>query len=81
MVFIAKKATESNRKDFISKYDNRYHVDGRDHLNNKFKLLDAINNSFKHVKLERNRHSDLIEIYGDLTFRSLTPSEGKIFFE
>lgn len=81
MVFIAKKATKANRKDFISQFDNRYHVDGCDHINNKFKLLDAINNSFKHVELEQKRYSDLIEIYGDITFHSLTPSEGKIFFK
>lgn len=81
MVFIAKKATEANRKDFIDQFDKRYHVDGCAHINNKFKLLDAINNSFKHVELEQKRYSDLIEIYGDLTFHSLAPSEGKIFFE
>lgn len=81
MVFIANKVGVANRKDFISQFDTRYHVDGCAHINNKFRLLDAINNSFKHVELEQMRYSDLIEIYGDLTFHSLTSSEGKIFFK
>jgi hypothetical protein len=81
MVFIANKVSDANRKDFISKFDQRYGVDGCAHINNKFRLLDAVNNSFKHVELEQKRYSDLIEIYGELSFHSLAPIEGKIFFK
>lgn len=81
MVFIAKKVAEANRKDFMIQFDSRYHVDGCANINNKFRLLDAINNSFKHVELEQSRYSDIISIYGDLSFQSLEPSEGKIFFK
>ena len=81
MVFIAKKVTKSSdnssviqRKDFISKFDEKYHVDGCSHINNKFKLLDAVNNSFKHVELEQKR-------YADLNFHNLSADDGKVFFK
>lgn len=44
-------------------------------------MLDAVNNSFKHVELNHKRYPDLIKEYGDLTFHSLKGHNGKIFFE
>lgn len=86
--FIVKKVSASSdnsnpifRKDLISQFDKRYHVDGCSNINNKFKLLDAVNNSFKHVELDQNRYADLIEIYGDLSFHNLSNNEGKVFFK
>ena len=32
IVFIAKKAAKASRKEFISQFDSRYHVDGCDHI-------------------------------------------------
>ncbi|WP_394123562.1 hypothetical protein [Psychrobacter nivimaris] len=88
MVFIAKKVNKLSgnssvikRKDFISKFDEKYHVDGCSHINNKFKLLDAVNNSFKHVELEQKRYADLIKMYGDLNFHNLSAEDGKVFFK
>jgi hypothetical protein len=81
MVFIAKKMGNVTRKEFIHQFDEKYYVDGCAHINNKFRLLDAINNSFKHVELSQKRYPDLIEEYGDLTFYSLKVHNGKIFFE
>ncbi|MFT6189424.1 MAG: hypothetical protein ACJAW8_001744 [Oleispira sp.] len=80
MVFIAKKMGKTDRKDFISQFDKKYYVDGCVHINNKFRLLDAVNNSFKHVELDQKRYSDLIETYGDLTFHSLQAEGGKVLF-
>ncbi|HIF9328182.1 hypothetical protein HWA77_21595 [Photobacterium damselae subsp. damselae] len=81
MVFISNKMTSVNRKDFIHKFDEKYYVDGCAHINNKFRLLDAVNNSFKHVELHQKRYPDLIEKYGELNFHSLKANEGKIFFK
>ena len=80
MLFIAKKMTDVTRTDFIKNFDERYSVDGCEHINNKFVLLDAINNSFKHVELDQKRYKKLIEEYGDLSFYSLKNEEGKVFF-
>ena len=83
MVFIAKKTGEASRTKFIEVFDEKYSVDGSVHINNKFRLLDAINNSFKHVELDttQTRYKDLIEKYGELTFHSLKHVDGKVYFE
>lgn len=81
MMFIAKKKTDISRSSFIRSFDERYAVDGCNHINNKFALLDAVNNSFKHVELDRKRYTKLIELYGDLSFLSLKSHQGKIFFD
>lgn len=81
MVFIAKKMTNASRRNFIQEFDERYGVDGCEHINNKFTLLDAVNNSFKHVELEKQRYKTLIAKYGDLSFHSLKHENGKIFFD
>ncbi|MGM7888603.1 hypothetical protein ACS790_19500 [Yersinia enterocolitica] len=81
MVFIAKKKSNTTRGDFIRNFDERYAVDGCNHINSKFALLDAVNNSFKHVELDKVRYKNLIELYGDLSFHSLKFEQGKVFFE
>ena len=81
MVFIAKKHSNISRTNFIKTFDEKYTVDGCIHINNKFSLLDAVNNSFKHVELDKTRYSHLIDMYGDLSFNCLHPKQGKIFFE
>lgn len=80
MLFIAKKRTDISRVGFIESFDNRYAVDGCNHINNKFALLNAVNNSFKHVELDKKRYNKLTEHYGDLSFHSLKPHKGKVFF-
>ncbi|HEJ7249028.1 TPA: hypothetical protein SML60_001452 [Serratia marcescens] len=81
MLFIAKKKTSVTRHDFIQNFDERYAVDGCKHINNKFSLLDAVNNSFKHVVLDEKRYKNLIAKYGELSFHSLNAEQGKVFFE
>lgn len=81
MVFITKKMTNASRGEFIKSFDKRYAVDGCNHINNKFALLDAVNNSFKHVELDRNRYKNLVEKYGNLSFHSLKHEQGKVFFD
>ncbi|HGM7289817.1 TPA: hypothetical protein ACKQFY_001069 [Serratia marcescens] len=80
MVYIAKKKTSISRTVFIQNFDEIYSVDGCNHINKKFELLDAINNSFKHVELLKERYKNLIELYGDLSFNSLKEEHGKVFF-
>ncbi len=80
MLFIAKKMIDVSRGGFIKSFDERYSVDGCEHINNKFALLDAVNNSFKHVELDQGRYKKLIEKYGDLSFHCLKNEDGKVFF-
>ncbi|MCX6073528.1 MAG: hypothetical protein NTY39_04335 [Campylobacterales bacterium] len=83
MVFLAKKMGAATRIAYIKEFDEKYNVSGAIHISNKFRLLDAINNSFKHVELDKNtsRYKDLIETYGELTFHSLKSNNGKVYFE
>lgn len=81
MVFIAKKMTNVSRSKFIECFDERYAVNGCAHINNKFALLDAVNNSFKHVELDKNRYPKLIEVYGELSLHCLKNDNGKVFFD
>ncbi len=80
MVFIAKMMGTASRAQFICEFDGKYYVQGSQHINNKFRLLDAINNSFKHVELDSTRYPDLIYTYGELSIHSLKESDGKVFF-
>tara|TARA_R110000737_G_scaffold31063_4_gene49613 strand:- start:9564 stop:10343 length:780 start_codon:yes stop_codon:yes gene_type:complete len=83
MIFIANKTGKATRGQFIKEFEEKYSVDGSLHINNKFRLQDAINNSFKHVELDltQSRYQDLIKRYGELTFHSLKSKNGKIFFD
>ncbi|NOR54571.1 MAG: hypothetical protein GQ531_00015 [Sulfurovum sp.] len=83
MVFLAKKMGTATRTSYIKEFDEKYNVSGAIHISNKFRLLDAINNSFKHVELDnsQSRYRDLIEKYGELTFHSLKSMNGKVYFE
>ena len=80
MVFIAQKQSKVCRGSLIRDFDERYAVAGSRHINDKFTLLDAVNNSFKHVELNKNRYRHLIKQYGDLSFHSLQAAHGKVFF-
>lgn len=82
MVFIAKKHNKDvKRVNFVREFDKTYFVEGSKHINNKFQLLDAVNNSFKHVELEEKRYIDLIKDYGELNFHCLCSRNGKVFLK
>lgn len=80
LVFLVRNIPGQTRSKFIKEFDRKYSVEGALHINNKFCLVDAVNNSFKHVELNKNRYKDLIERYGDLTFKCLSSENGKVFF-
>ena len=80
IVYIVNKKNSIKRIDFLKGFDERYSVDGCCFINNKFELLDAVNNSFKHVELKKERYPELIKRYGDLSFHCLKEDSGKVFF-
>lgn len=82
MVFLATKLELTvSRKQFVTDFDKLFYVEGTKYINQKFRLLDAVNNSFKHVELDKKRYKDLISKYGEITFNSLKYENGKIYFE
>ncbi|MCD6725513.1 hypothetical protein LT012_19305 [Vibrio cholerae] len=79
IIFIASKEKNVGRAASVRGFDDKYYVEGTVRINNKFQLLDAVNNSFKHVELDKNRYKYLIETYGELSFHCLKEENGKIF--
>lgn len=48
-----------------------YGVGGARIGNRKFELIDAMNNSLKHISLDPKRYGGVLDQYGPVTFRSL----------
>ena len=80
MVLIDRELNNRSRAKLLNEFDEIYLVQGAKHLNQKFKLLDAVNNAFKHVELDKKRYKNLINEYGTFTFDSLKVHNGRIFF-
>lgn len=72
---------EQKRCAYLIDFDRKYQVEGSNHLNNKFQLLDVVNNSLKHVVLDIKRYRHIIETYGDINSMSLQAENGKVFLK
>lgn len=81
MVFVEKKFGNTSRTKSLQGFDEKYEVEGTIFIGNKFTLIDAVNNSFKHVELSEDRYKELIAVYGLLSFKSLIESSGKVYFK
>lgn len=75
-----RKATKVNqgRAAFIREFDKLYGVAGSHFSGRKFELIDAINNSLKHVKLDEKRYKDIVNQYGSISFKCLIPDGGRV---
>ena len=74
------RGSENNRKSLMKQLDEGYAVDGGKFRNGKFQLIDAVNNSIKHIHLDKNRYKRIVNEYGDMSFRLLVEDEGIIYF-
>ena len=70
-------ANESRAK-FIKEFDQNFGVIGSRFSGRKFELIDAINNSLKHVQLDNNRYKNIVELYGPISFNCLAPENGRV---
>ncbi|MCD6186221.1 MAG: hypothetical protein J7K84_10655 [Deltaproteobacteria bacterium] len=50
-MLIENNQKSKRRPEYVKTFDQKYIVEGAEHINHKFRLVDAINNSFKHVEL------------------------------
>ncbi|NUZ09013.1 hypothetical protein, partial [Piscinibacter koreensis] len=64
------------RTELLKKFDEIFAIEGARFQNKKFELIDAVNNSLKHIQLDRKRYPELVRLYGDISFNSLVP-DGK----
>jgi hypothetical protein len=67
-----------SRTDLVREFDEIYSVGGAQIGNRKFELIDAINNSLKHISLDPDRYSHLFTKYGQMNFRSLVEEDGLV---
>jgi len=66
------------RHDLVTRFDEMFFVEGGRFQNAKFRLVDAINNALKHVKIDPKRYPDLVTRYGPISFQSLAEDEGRV---
>lgn len=66
------------RTEFVKEFDQHFGVAGARFRDNKFELIDAINNSLKHVKLDEKRYKTIVKKYGSISFKCLAPENGRV---
>lgn len=66
------------RTDLVRSFDEKFSVEGARFANHKFELIDAINNSLKHIELDPTRYKKVITKYGQITFGSLVEEGGAV---
>lgn len=68
--------TIEKRSTLVKKFDEVFSIEGARFQNKKFELIDAVNNSLKHIQLDGKRYPELVRLYGDISFNSLV-QDGK----
>lgn len=66
------------RTDLVKRFDKTFSIEGARFQNRKFELIDAINNSLKHIQLDEKRYPELVERYGAISFNSLVQDDGRV---
>jgi hypothetical protein len=79
-IFAIRKADgfKGKRKDLVPDMDKVLSVEGARIRNQKFELIDAVNNAFKHIRIEPDWYPDVIRKYGEVSFQSLVQDEGRV---
>lgn len=66
------------RRALVQNFDSRFGVPGTRFQSRKFELIDAVNNSLKHIELDKKRYRELIKKYGAISFSCLAEEDGHI---
>ncbi len=66
------------RTAFVKAFDQHFGVVGARFRDKKFELIDAINNSLKHVHLDEKRYKNIVDQYGSISFKCLAPENGRV---
>jgi hypothetical protein len=69
---------KETRTNLVQGFDETFSVEGARIGNRKFELIDAINNSLKHISLDSDRYDHLVKKYGQISFRSLAEEDGQV---
>jgi len=74
------RGSEKSRESLMEQLDKGYAADGGKFQNGKFQLINAVNNSIKHIHLDKCRYKKIINEYGNMSFRLLVEEAGIIYF-
>jgi hypothetical protein len=74
----ASDGIKETRIDLVQGFDETFSVEGARIGNRKFELIDAINNSLKHISLDSGRYDHLVRKYGQISFRTLVEEDGLV---
>lgn len=79
-IFAIRKADgfKEGRKDLVAAMDKVICVDGARIRNRKFELIDAINNAFKHIRIDLKRYPEVEKKYGPVSFQCLVQDKGRV---
>jgi hypothetical protein len=79
-IFAIRKADgfKEGRKSFVPMMDKVISVDGARIRNRKFELIDAVNNAFKHIRLDLERYPEVVKTYGQVSFQCLVQDKGRV---
>ncbi|HBO6302951.1 hypothetical protein [Pseudomonas nitroreducens] len=69
---------KEGRKDLVAAMDKVISVDGARIRNRKFELIDAVNNAFKHIRIDLKRYPEVEKIYGPVSFQCLVQDKGRV---
>lgn len=76
------KLLGQKRPERVKAFDELFQVEGSRFQNHKFRIVDAVNNSIKHVYLnERAEYRDLKSEYGLVDFQVLKEKDGTILYD
>ncbi|MFC0259677.1 hypothetical protein [Achromobacter marplatensis] len=67
-----------SRTAFVKAFDQHFSVEGARFRGRKFELIDAVNNSLKHIQLNEERYKNIIDQYGSISFKCLAPENGRV---
>lgn len=81
MLAIQKERSDKDvsRKSLMQIIDKANYIYGGKFTNDKFQLIDAVNNSMKHITLEPKRYKEIIDEYGHMSFRLLVEESGIVY--
>ncbi|WP_457953497.1 hypothetical protein [Achromobacter xylosoxidans] len=69
---------KEGRTAFVKAFDQHFRVNGSRFRGRKFELIDAINNSLKHIQIDEDRYKNLVGQYGSISFKCLVSENGRI---
>ncbi|BBP74735.1 hypothetical protein PHLH7_08390 [Pseudomonas sp. Ost2] len=74
----AADGVKEKRCQLVSAFDSEFAIGGARIQGGKMRLVDAVNNAMKHIRIDPKRYADLVQKYGQVSFECLVAFDGKV---